>query len=129
MAAVMAIGHPLAKRPYIERADLSTVRTMAVPGETCAEWPDGAWRVPLVDLMVELARLDLGIALLPMWMAGSAVHGGAVAARRLTRDGIFRHWRLAHRDEETPGYVSTFIEALVRRPPSAAAHFAAHRAD
>jgi LysR family transcriptional regulator for metE and metH len=126
MVAVMAERHPLAQKPYIERTDLAGVRTMAVPGEACEDWPDPMWRIPFIDLMVELARHDLGIGLLPMWIAASAAQAGSIVTRKITRAGTFRDWFIVHRDENTAGYVSTFVEALFRRPPSARSHFGAH---
>jgi LysR family transcriptional regulator for metE and metH len=122
MTIVMADGHPLADKPYVSPADLGDSRLMAMPGESCAEWSDRPWRIPLVDLMFDLIRRDLGVGLLPMWIAAPALRTGGLAARRLTQDGTFRDWFVAHRDD-APGYVSTFVEALFRRPPSATAHF------
>jgi LysR family transcriptional regulator for metE and metH len=123
MVVVMASRQGLASKEYIEPADLSAVSTMAAPGERCPGWPEWTARIPFVDFMLELVRHDLGVGLLPMWIAGPALQTGGVVARRLTCQGTFREWFVAYRDDDTPGYVSTFVEALVRRPPSVRSHF------
>jgi LysR family transcriptional regulator, regulator for metE and metH len=118
MVAVMPEEHPLARKPFVASADLEAERTLAVPGDDTPGAASVTSRIPLIDLMIALVRHDLGIALLPSWVAQHALRSGGLAARRITRDGIFNDWSVAHRSDDVPGYVATFVEALFRRPPS-----------
>jgi LysR family transcriptional regulator for metE and metH len=110
--------HRLADKAHVDRADLVDARVLAAPGEECGDWFHAVQRIPVLDLMIEMIRQDLGVGLLPGWVAGQAIRDGGLVARRLTRDGTFRDWFVAHREGETPGYLSAFIEALFRRPPA-----------
>jgi hypothetical protein len=73
--------------------------------------------------MIDLIRDEYDVGLPPMWVVAPVIPSGRIVARALTRHGTFREWFIAHRERQTPGYLSTFAELLFRRPPTAMAHF------
>jgi LysR family transcriptional regulator for metE and metH len=122
MVVLLPEHHVLARRTHVDAEDLAAERVLIVPGEDC----DGAIpsiRIPLTDLIVDMVRDDLGVGVMPSWIAARALGSGGLAARRLTRDGTVRDWYAAHLDGDVPGYLSTFVELLFRRPPTVSASF------
>lgn len=128
LLAVMAPEHRLADREFVTAADLEdeTILTY-VPFEESSigrlvfapagVQPREAMQVPLTEAMIELARAGIGIASTPRWSIGPFLDSDAIAAVRITRRGLIRHWKAAVlRDAETPAYVGTFIELLENMP-------------
>jgi LysR family transcriptional regulator for metE and metH len=71
--------------------------------------------------MIEMAKANLGIAILTRWSVEPEVRAGRVVARSLGREGLFRGWSAMYRKQKsTPQYLVDFVEllkaAFPRRP-------------
>lgn len=69
--------------------------------------------VPLTETLIELAAADIGVAVLPQWVARPALESGKVKSRPLTELGVRRSWYVAsRRDDPTTEYRERLIELL-----------------
>lgn len=104
VVAVVATGHRLASRRYLVGEDLS--------GETLLAFgsagPDAVWfrraflgralprelrAVPVTEVMMELVRAEVGVAIVHRWIAEPQLRSGALVACRLTRGGLWKSWK------------------------------------
>ena len=128
VVAVMAVDHPLARREYVTAADLAGETMLTYPAferssvarevfAPAGVQPKAAMQVQLTEAAVELARGGIGVATLPRWSVAPQLAAGAIAAVRITRRGLVRHWKAAFlRDVETPAFLDEFIELLAAMP-------------
>jgi LysR family transcriptional regulator, regulator for metE and metH len=130
MVAIVAKGDPLAKRRWVDAADLATQHLLlysSSPDESFAIRrvlrPAGltAERVSfimLTEAMIELARAGTGVGILPRWSAQRAIAGGGVVALSLTRRGMRRQWVAATLAAQAdPPYVVDFLDLLADHEP------------
>jgi LysR family transcriptional regulator for metE and metH len=104
--AVVGHGHRLAGRRHIEGADLEGEALFAFG----ASGPDADWfrraflgrvlprelrAVPITEVMLELVKADLGVAVVHRWIAEPQVRAGEVVALRLGRGGLWKTWKAA----------------------------------
>jgi LysR family transcriptional regulator, regulator for metE and metH len=128
MVAIVGKGDPLAKRRWVEAADLAGQpllvyssrpedsfvfqRLMRPAGLT----PDRVSFIMLTEAMIELARAGTGVGILPRWSAQRAIAGGGVIALSLTRRGMRRQWVAATlAAQPDPPYMTDFLDLLADR--------------
>jgi LysR family transcriptional regulator for metE and metH len=136
MVAIVAKDDPLAKRRWLDAADLAQQHLLlysSVPEDSfvlrrllgpAGLTPDRVSFIMLTEAMIELARAGTGVGVLPRWSAQRTIATGAVAALSLTRRGMHRRWVAATLAAlPDPPYVVDFLDllaarALPARPPS-----------
>ncbi len=104
MVAIVAKGHPLARRRWVSPAELAAEHLLvysSVPEESFVFQrvlgplglrPAKVSFIMLTEAMIELARAGMGIGILPRWSAQRAIGSGAVVALSITRRGLRRRW-------------------------------------
>lgn len=76
--------------------------------------------VQLTGAALEMVRADLGVTVMPYWMASSYLKRGELKYLRLTRKGLLRKWKIATlNDQMTPSYITHFTELIKDRQKSA----------
>ncbi len=76
--------------------------------------------VKLTEVMIELAKANVGVAALARWAVAPFLESGTVAGVKITRTGFARHWKAA-RSATRPmlPYLKAFIESVAREGPEA----------
>jgi LysR family transcriptional regulator for metE and metH len=128
MVAIVAADDPLARRRFIDAADLARQHLLlysSVPEESfvlrrllhpAGLVPERVSFIMLTEAMIELARAGAGVGILPRWSAQRAITGGAVAALSLTRRGMRRQWVAATLAAVAdPPYLVDFLDLLADR--------------
>lgn len=113
---IMAPGHRLAGRDYIEGADIIgeafiTYTKVPEPDREFARlfrptesYPRWAATVELPEAIVELVASDLGTSVLASWAMQAALAEGRIVGTQVTRDGILVPWSaLLRSDDRTDG--------------------------
>ncbi len=113
---IMAPGHRLAGRDYIEGADIIgepfiTYTKVPEPDREFARlfrptesYPRWAATVELPEAIVELVASDLGTSVLASWAMQAALAEGRIVGTQVTRDGILVPWSaLLRSDDRTEG--------------------------
>ena len=123
LVAVLHPAHPLAARTYLEPRHFAgeTLFTHDLPPEQfyflrqvlgpAGIEPRRTLRVPLTEAILEMVAANLGVTVLAQWSVQAHVDAGAVVARRVTRAGMMRTWRLAHARQ---GEMLPAVQALAR---------------
>ena len=125
MVAIVAKGHPLARRRWIRAEELAREHLLlysSVPEESfllrkvlapAGLTPARVSFIMLTEAMIELARAGTGVGILPRWSAQRAIASGAVAALAITRRAMRRRWTgatlAAHPD---PPYLVDFMDLV-----------------
>jgi LysR family transcriptional regulator for metE and metH len=133
LLVIMAPGHRLAGRPWIDPEDFadetliiyppkeeSTVlqRVLVPAGVT----PRALQQVQLSEAIVELVKAGLGVAAMARWAIEPHLRAGTLRTARLTRHGYKRRWGAAMlRDVASAPYARDFVDLIVRRSPVASA--------
>lgn len=73
-------------------------------------------QLPVTEAILEMARAELGVALLSEWIAGPHLFRSGLVAKRLSSGPLLRPWRIAHRPDES-GALDRLREALVASVP------------
>lgn len=128
MLAVVAPSHPLAKRSYIEPAELATEHLIVYKTERRDSYvfsrildpagvePARVSKVPLTEAILEMVKAGLGVAVLARWAIAPALESKAVRALRIGRRGVIRRWSAATlRDRPEPRWQADFVELLRAR--------------
>jgi LysR family transcriptional regulator for metE and metH len=77
--------------------------------------------IMLTEAMIEMARANLGVAVLPRWSAQKAIAGRAVVPLSITRRGIRRYWTAATLSAQVMSpSIADFIDLIVERAMPAA---------
>jgi LysR family transcriptional regulator for metE and metH len=118
-------SHPLAARPYISAAELGretlfaheaprsdVERLRELIATERASMPR-AILVPLTDVIVELVKAGLGLAIVSRWAVAPWERRGEIVTRRFTRSGLPETWSAVYRrDAESRLPVARFAELL-----------------
>jgi LysR family transcriptional regulator for metE and metH len=72
---------------------------------------------PASGVAVEMARENLGVALLPRWAAAPLTRTGELHALRLGRHGLAHEWLVATRSGESEPALDAFLDALSKNSP------------
>jgi LysR family transcriptional regulator for metE and metH len=109
---IMAPGHPLASKEVIVAQDLAdqvyiSYSAIAEKGHEYERFMKPAQvsyrsmlKVELTEAIVELVMGGFGISILSRWAVSHYLHGGALAAARVTRKGLHVDWYAATRKAE-----------------------------
>lgn len=127
MKLAVAPGHPLAARPLVTPGDLAGETLLVYPVErqrldvfTRFLWPAGVEpaRVRPVEgttLLLELAALEQGVAVLPDWVCEAARQAGRIATASLGDAGLGGSlWACLRDGEDGLPHIAAFIEAARR---------------
>ena len=135
MVAIVAKGHPLARRRWVSPAELAAEHVLvysSVPEESflfqrvlgpLGLKPAKVSFIMLTEAMIELARAGMGIGILPRWSAQRAIASGAVVPLSITRKGLRRRWAVSHRTDKA---VSSAIVEIKARSSSEEGRFPSH---
>jgi LysR family transcriptional regulator for metE and metH len=129
MVVIVAPGHWLASRPYVQPEDFDDEtllldcpkeaspiyqRLLAPSGVT----PANVQVVAQSGAIMELVRAGLGVAVLARWAVQPRVKAGALRALPFTRKGDRCQWSAAVlKDMAGVAYVTEFIDLVARHPP------------
>ena len=127
VAFLVSRDSPLAAKSILERADLlgRPLLTPHLPTPSMTWFHKGLAshgaeplryeEVPLTEAILDLARADMGIAVLSEWIASPHLRTGDLVAKRLTSGPLLRPWRIFWR----PG-----LQAVARLVQAALQHSA-----
>jgi LysR family transcriptional regulator for metE and metH len=131
MLAVVAPGHALSAREYVDVADLAAQHLILYKVERRHSYlfnrlfdparvePARISYVPLTEAILEMVKAGMGAAILARWAIEPALKSGAVRALRITRRGIRRQWSAATlRDRPEPRWQADFVALLRDRSPA-----------
>lgn len=124
----VAIVHPVhewTKKQYVQAADFKGKRLIifSLPKESVVVYhkvlkpngiePSHIYEIPMTESMVEMVASDLGVAVIPYWVAKPYIQSGKIKAIRVTTNGLFRSLGIALAEkEEYPPYYHTFIDFI-----------------
>ncbi len=134
LVLVVASEHPLAKRTFVPLGALREEHLWSDPhaldprtvlGRALAKEggiaPKRLTPVPPASgVAVEMARANLGVALLPRWAALPLTRSGGLHALRLGKRGLGHEWLVATRSDESDPALASFLEALSENHPQSA---------
>ncbi len=128
MVAIVAKGHPLARRRWIAAEELAQEHLLlysSVPEESfllrkvmapAGLTPARVSFLMLTEARIELARAGTGVGILPRWSAQRAIGSGAVAALSITRRAMRRRWVGATLAAQAdPPYLVDFMDLVAER--------------
>jgi LysR family transcriptional regulator, regulator for metE and metH len=130
LMAVMAPDHPLASKSVLHAADFAREHVLlySIPLTQSTLFqevlvpagvtPARVSRVELTEAMVEMAKAGLGVGLLARWAVAPELARGTLAAVRVTKHGLRRHWHAAWpRSVRPTPYLTAFVELLAKAGP------------
>lgn len=130
LLAVMAPDHPLAKKAVLQAGDFAREHVLlySIPLTESTLFqqvlvpagvtPARVSRVELTEAMVEMAKAGLGVGLLARWAVAPELAKGTLAAVRVTKAGLKRHWHAAWPRAVRPApWLGTFVELLTKAGP------------
>jgi LysR family transcriptional regulator for metE and metH len=129
LVAIMSPDHPLRRRRYLEAGDfadqhlfvyslpdeeITILRQVLIPAGIA---PRRLSRVQLTEAIMEFVKAGLGISVMARWAVMPHVKSGALIARPVTKEGLFRQYSAGLiAGEPTPKYVQEFIKLISRKP-------------
>jgi LysR family transcriptional regulator, regulator for metE and metH len=122
--------HPLARKPFVRPADLAaeTILTYSPKEETFVFQklltPAGidpkVRQVQLTEVILEMVRSGLGVAVLARWVVQPYLDSRALVGVRLTERGFYRQWHaVVPRTLAGTDYISEFLRLVGSRAPVA----------
>jgi LysR family transcriptional regulator for metE and metH len=139
LVAVMAPGHPLARRAFVRAADFAGEHLILYtsPEESTAFQrllapagvsPRQLSEIQLTEAIVEMVKAGLGVSVLARWSVAPQLAAGTLRAARLGRKGLLRNWTAATlRSAPRPDWLDDFVRLMERAGPPAATAAAARR--
>ena len=128
MIAVVATGHPLAKRRWVSARELADDHLLIYSSRPEESFvfqrvlgPEGLQPrrvsfIMLTEAILELARAGTGVGVLPRWSAQPAITSGGVVPLSITRQGMRRQWAAATlAAQPDPPFVTDFIDLVAER--------------
>ena len=125
MVAIVAPGHPLAKRGWLSPRALAaehlllyasapeesfTLRSVLAPAGLV---PARVSFIMLTEAMIEMAKAGLGVGVIPRWSANPAIASRAVVPLSITPRGKHRQWTAATlKARPAPDYLLDFISLI-----------------
>jgi LysR family transcriptional regulator, regulator for metE and metH len=128
--AVVAPGHPLAKRTFIEGRDLAGLHVLIMsPPESSMVVqhfikPSGAKPravndVQLVGAIAALAEAEFGVGMVPSWTIAPEVRSGRLVPLRLGRNGLKRLWTAAVSPAQgRERWIQDFVQSIATAVPA-----------
>ena len=126
--AVVSPAHALAKRTFVEPADLADQHVIIYKADRRHSFtfariltpagvePARVSQVPLTEAILELAKAGLGVGVLARWAIEPAIKARAVRALPITRKGVFRTWTaVTLRERPEPKWQREFVDLLAQR--------------
>jgi len=123
---IMAPGHPLADREYVDVTEISTEelitysKTPGSDGEVAQMLRNGdpaksrSVTVELPEVIVELVAAGQGTSVLAGWAVQSAVRAGRIHAARISHEGVVSSWSAVIRSEDNePGNPIRTVASLL----------------
>lgn len=132
LLVITAAGHPLARNAFVTAADFADQTLLVHNNHTDSVYyeqllapagvePARVFALQLTEALLESVKSGLGIAVMPEWVAAPQVEAGKIRTVRLTKDGLFRTWRLATRAGEASLPLQE-LKRLLRRDALKAAY-------
>lgn len=125
LVAMVPPDHEWTKKPYVQASDFKGIKLIifSKPKESVVVYhkvlkpsgiePSHIYEIPMTESMVEMVVSNLGVAVIPYWIAKPYIQSGKVSAVRVTPKGLFRSLGIALIDkEEYPPYYQTFIDFI-----------------
>jgi LysR family transcriptional regulator, regulator for metE and metH len=124
LVVLMASDHVLAAKSYIKAEDFFNEHLLTYSGPEnhyamdhvlvpAGVTPARVSSVRLTEAIIEMVKAKVGIAILSGWAVKPYIESGAVTARPLTRNGLFRQWSaITLKREAPPPYIKRFIDLL-----------------
>jgi LysR family transcriptional regulator, regulator for metE and metH len=120
--------HALARRSYVRPADLAgeTIYTYSPKEEsyvfkkllTPAGIDPQVRQVRLTEVMLEMVRARMGLAILARWVVQPYLESRAIVGLRLTERGFYRQWHaVVPRTLAGTDYVAEFLRLVASRAP------------
>lgn len=129
LVAIVAPGHRLAKRAWINPEDLAQEHLMIYKADRKDSYvftkiltpagvePARISHVPLTEAIVEMVKAGLGVGVLARWAVEPTLKSGAMVGVRITRRGVRRQWSAATlKNRPDPKWLAEFIR-LLSTPP------------
>ncbi len=129
LVAIVSPDHEWTQRGYVSARALAAEHLIVAPvakgrgrlGPLFAAagvTPRSVTRIPMTEAILEMAREEIGVGIVPRWAARTYLSAGLVRSIRITRNGLNRDWRAAaRRAPKTPAYLGDFIEIIGRTFP------------
>jgi LysR family transcriptional regulator for metE and metH len=130
LVLIASPGHRLASRGYVTAADLASEHVFIYSEprddnpvfryllEPARVTPRRVSTVQLTEAIIEMVKAGLGVAGLASWAVEPYVSTGAVAALRLTPNGVRRCWQaVTLKQQATPLHIREFCRLLAAGPP------------
>lgn len=130
LVLITAPSHRLASRAYVTGADLAGEHLLVYSEprddnpvyryllEPARVTPRRVSTVQLTEAIIEMVKAGLGVAGLASWAVEPYVTAGAVAALRLTPEGVHRRWQaVTLKQQTTPLHIREFCRLLAAGPP------------
>lgn len=124
MLVIMSPNNPLATRDYIRAKDFNGQNYFAYTDlsentvyQKLLKQNDvkfaSASQVQLTEAIIEMAKADLGIAVLAKWAVARKYLEGGIVAKPLTKQGFYLQWYVAYlKSDLVPTYFREFIDQI-----------------
>ena len=126
LVAIMAPGHPLAEKAWLDAEDFANERYITYSAQRVAgfEWqrlfqsarvrPGRLSVVGVPEAIIDLVRAGFGLSILSQWAVQPEIDDGTLVARPLGREGLdLNWWAVVRSDEADDSPASRVAQALV----------------
>jgi LysR family transcriptional regulator for metE and metH len=125
LVAVVPLHHAWTAKKYVRADDFEgkNLIIFSKPMETVVVYnkvlkpggiePRHIYEVPMSEAMIEMVASDMGVAVIPYWIAKPYIQSGKVASVRVTQKGLHRSLGIVLPEKDNyPAYYKTLIEFL-----------------